>query len=76
MIPSEGTVLITLSGPDTACVLVEDLNHPRDGKYTIDDLSDEEGSLFELLDPDGDVMVVYESREVLEGLLTHLHRHR
>lgn len=50
------------------------MNHPRDGKYSIEDLSDDEDAVFELLDPDGDTILAFNYRETLESLLTHLHR--
>lgn len=67
-------VLICLSEPADADELVEHLNHPRDGKYSIEDLSDDEDAVFELLDPDGDTILAFNYRETLESLLTHLHR--
>ncbi|MDH2154100.1 hypothetical protein [Stenotrophomonas sp. GD03657] len=71
----EGTVLIVLGEPADADELVEHLNEPRGGKYSIEDLSDDQGALFELLDPDGDTVIANESRGAFESLLTHLHRH-
>lgn len=70
----DGVVLIVLSEPADADELVEHLNHPRDGKYSIEDLSDDEDAVFELLDPDGDTILAFNYRETLESLLTHLHR--
>ncbi len=70
----DGVVLICLSEPADADELVEHLNHPRDGKYSIEDLSDDEDAVFELLDPDGDTILAFNYRETLESLLTHLHR--
>ena len=70
----DGVVLICLSEAADADELVEHLNHPRDGKYSIEDLSDDEDAVFELLDPDGDTILAFNYRETLESLLTHLHR--